>query len=72
MRLNFKPFRVRGRFLNWMLAVVLRRRRGYRLIDQVFTIHLLSAAYRMVRTTRSRWIPKFGRKSAMGIDTVFR
>ena len=72
VQLDFKPFRVRRRFVGWFLAIALRRRRRYRLIDQIFTIHLLSLVYRIVRTTRSRWIPKFARKSAMGIDTIFR
>ncbi|MEM7147559.1 MAG: hypothetical protein AAF591_20755 [Verrucomicrobiota bacterium] len=72
IRLDFEPFHVRRRFLNWSLAVALRRRRGYRAIDSIFTIHFLSFVYRAVRTTRPKWIPKFARKSAMGIDTVFR
>ena len=72
VRLDFEPFRVRRRFLHWFLAIALRRRRGYRLVDQIFTIHLLSVVYRVIRTKRSHWIPKFMRKSAMGIDTVFR
>ena len=72
VRLDFKPFRIRRRFVGWVMAIALRRRRRYRLIDQVFTLHLLSVVYRTVRTTRSHWIPEFARKSAMGIDTIFR
>ena len=72
IKLSFKPFHIRRVFLGWAFALLLRRQRGYRLIDHFFTIHLLSLLYRLVRTTRSKWIPKFARKSAMGIDTVFR
>lgn len=72
VQLNFEPFRIRKTFLNWSLALLLRRKRGYRLIDQIFTIHLLSYIYRLVRTRRAKWIPKFARKSAMGVDTVFK
>lgn len=72
IRLDFQPFHMRRRFLNWSLAVALRRRRGYRVIDSIFTIHFLSLVYHAIRTTRPKWIPKFARKSAMGIDTVFR
>jgi hypothetical protein len=70
--LDFKPFRVQRRFVNWFLSVALRRGRGYRLVDQIFVIHLLSLIYRIVRTTRSDLIPRFARKSAMGIDAIFR
>lgn len=72
VQLNFEPFRIRKSFLNWSLALLLRRTRGYRLVDQIFTIHLLSFIYRLVRSRRASWIPKFARKSAMGVDTVFK
>ena len=70
--LDFKPFRLRRRFVHWFLAIALRRRQGYRLLDQVFTIHLLALVYRAIRSSRAKWIPKFARKNAMGIDTIFR
>lgn len=72
IQLNFAPFKIRRSFMNWSLALLLRRQRGYRLIDQIFTIHLLSYIYRLVRSRRAKWIPKFARKSAMGVDTVFK
>ena len=73
IKLSFKPFRLRRRFLAWAFALLLRRQRAYRLLDRVFSIHLLSFMYRLLRTTvRSKWIPKFARKRAMGIDTVLR
>ena len=70
--LDFQPFRVRRRFIHWFLAIALRRRQGYRLLDQVFTIHFLALVYRAIRSSRAKWIPKFARKNAMGIDTIFR
>lgn len=72
IKTDLKPFRFNSRFLHWGLGLILRRQRGYRLIDQVFTIHLLALIYRVIRATRSQWIPKFARKSAMGIDAIFR
>ena len=72
VQLNFTPFRIKRTFLNWSLALLLRRQRGYRLIDQVFTIHLLSFIYRLVRNRRAKWVPEFARKSALGVDTVFK
>jgi len=71
VRLNFKPFRVQRRFLGWSLAIALRQRRGYRLVDSLFTLHLLSLVYHAFKRARPDWIPKFARKSAMGIDTIF-
>jgi len=71
VRMNFKPFRVRRRFVSWSLAIALRQRRGYRLVDSLFTMHLLSLVYHAFKRARPDWIPKFARESAMGIDTIF-
>jgi len=38
----------------------------------VFFIQFLSLAYRTVKRRRPKMIPKFARKSAMGIDAIFR
>jgi hypothetical protein len=72
VKLDFKPFRVRRRFLGWVFALLLRRRRGYRLVDHLFSLHLLSMIYRLLRRRKPKLVPKFARKTAMGIDTVFR
>lgn len=72
VRLDFEPSRLRGPFVGWLLAVALRKRRGYRLVDHLFTLRLMSIIYLWVRTARPEWIPKLARKRAMGIDTVFR
>ncbi len=72
IRINFKRFRVKRRFIGWSLAVLLRHKRGYRIIDQLFTIHLLAGIYRLINRSDSKIIPKFAQKSAMGIDTIFK
>ena len=72
IKLSFEPFRMRRRTLGWLAALMLRRKRGYRMIDRIFTLHLLSFAYRMFRRRNPQSLPKFLRKSAMGIDTLFR
>ena len=72
IRLNFSPFRLHSRFLRWSLALLLRRKRGYRLVDQIFTIHLLSLMFRLITRASPRLVPKFARKSAMGVETIFR
>jgi len=72
IKMDFEPFHLNSRLLHWSFNIILRRQRGYRLLDQLFTIYILSFIYRLIRTTRANWIPKFARKSAMGIDTVFK
>lgn len=72
IQIDFASFSLRGRYIRWFFAVVLRRRRGYRLVDYLLTMHLLAFGYRLLSRARPRLIPKFARKSAMGIDIVFR
>jgi hypothetical protein len=72
VKLDFDRFRLGSRELGWLLQLTTRRRRGYRLIDRVLMLHVLSVLYRLVRRASPRWIPKFARKAAMGIDVVFR
>ncbi|GAB4167019.1 MAG: hypothetical protein Fur0032_04810 [Terrimicrobiaceae bacterium] len=57
----------------WLLLLSLRRRRGYRtVLDRFFTLNLLAWLYRAFGLRNRRHIPKFLRKSAMGIDSVLR
>jgi len=70
--LDFRRFTVTARFLNWLFRLVSRRHPGYRIIDQVLMLHLLSYIYLFIRKRRPHWIPEFARSSAMGIDAVFR
>ncbi len=35
-------------------------------------LHLLRYSYRFISYRRPHWIPEFARKSAMGIDALFR
>ena len=72
IKLSFEPFHLKRRTLGWAAALLLRKKRGYRMIDRVFTLHLLSFAFRIFRRRNPRSMPKFLRKSAMGIDTLFR
>ncbi|RVU86505.1 hypothetical protein EOL70_03410 [Leucothrix sargassi] len=69
---NFDAFKLKPSFLHWSMTLLLRRKRGYRLVDQVFTVHLLSLLYRLVKRRRTKLMPKFARKSAMGVDVVLK
>lgn len=72
IKMNFSPFWLRYRHLGWALAVLMRRKSGYRWVDRIFTMHGLSMIYRVVARRRPQWIPSFAKESAMGVDTVFK
>lgn len=70
--LDMERFWVSPRFAKWVIDLGTRKHPGYRIIDQVLMLHLLSFVYRFIRKRRPHWIPEFARKSAMGIDAIFR
>lgn len=72
IKLSFEPFKVKRQTLGWLSTLLLRRKRGYRLIDHVFTLNLLGFVFRLFRPGKSKAVPKFLRKSAMGVDALFR
>ncbi len=59
-------------FRGLMRRLFLRRQRGCRFLDSVLTLRLLSLLYPLLSPWRHRLLPKFARKQAMGIDTLFR
>ena len=68
----FHPPRLRRRTIAWASHLLLRRRRNYRpVLDRLFTLNVLSLLYRLFRKRSQKSLPKFVRKSAMGIDTLF-
>jgi len=72
VKLDFTPLLLQPRYLAWGLQLLFRRQRGYRIVDRLVTLHLLSMIYRVIAKRRPGWIPKFARESAMGVDAVFR
>ncbi|WP_367871412.1 hypothetical protein [Luteolibacter sp. Populi] len=72
IKLSFEPFKVKRQTLGWLSSLLLRRQRGYRLIDHLFTLNLLGLIFRLFRPGKSKAVPKFLRKSAMGVDALFR
>jgi len=72
IKISFEPLKVTGRTLGLATAILLRRKRGYRLIDHLFTLNLLGFAFRIFRPRDKRRMPKFLRKSAMGVDALFK
>jgi hypothetical protein len=72
VKLDFTPLMLQPRYLRWGLNLLFRRKRGYRLVDRIVTLHLLSMIYRLIAKRRPQWVPAFAKESAMGVDVVFR
>ena len=72
IKTDFSDFHVKRRTLKWTTALLLRKTRGYRFVDHLFTLHLLGIAFRLFQRHFPKKIPKFLRKSAMGVESLFR
>ncbi len=72
IKMHFQPFWLKARYLGWALALLMRRRRGYRVVDRIVTLHALSLIFRVIARRRPHWIPAFAKESAMGVDTIFK
>ena len=72
IKVSFTPFRIKRRTLSWASSLLLRKRRGYRIVDHLFTLHFLGFVYRIFKPRDPKKIPKLLRKSAMGVDALFK
>jgi hypothetical protein len=73
VRLGVEKGRMNRRAFHWLLLLFVRRQRGYRhFLDRMFTLTVLSWIYRFFRARQREAIPKFMRKTAMGLDSLFR
>lgn len=72
VKVSFVPFPIKRRSLAFAARVLLRRKRGYRIIDRLFILYLSGLAYRALRPRDPAAMPKFLRKSAMGVDVLFK
>lgn len=72
IKLDFKKFRMKRRTIKWMFHYFIRDQKTYRAIDRLVFLRFLSVVYVVVRRAAPRVIPEFARKSAMGIDAIFR
>jgi hypothetical protein len=72
VKLDFSPVKLQPRYMSWGIALLLRRKRGYRMLDRFVTLHALSMIYRWIARNRPHWVPKFARESAMGVEVVLR
>ncbi len=72
VHLDFRPLKVRSVQIQRLLNLIVRRQRGYRRLDRLLTLRLLSAIYPLLRPFSKKLVPQFARESAMGVDTLFR
>lgn len=72
LKIDLSRFWIKGKHLSWFAKYVLREEPNYRFIDQIIGLRLLSYFYILLKRTRPKMIPEFGRKSAMGIDAIFK
>jgi hypothetical protein len=72
LKIDLSPFMLKAKHLAWFTKYLLRDQPGYRFIDQILGLRLLSYCYPLLKRTRPSMMPKFARKSAMGIDTIFK
>ena len=72
MKLDFEPFRLSRRYIRFFANYLVRRSPGYRIVDRIVGLRLLSIAYFVLKRSRPKLMPKIARKSAMGIDAVFK
>lgn len=73
IKTTFNPPKLTRYTIAWISRILLRKKRGYRpLLDRVFTLNLLSRLYLLFRNRSRKSLPTFVRKSAMGIDSLFK
>ncbi len=72
IKLNLEPFQIKAHHLSWFLKYLIRNQSRYRFIDQIIGLRLLSYTYFVLKRARPKMIPEFARKSAMGIDAIFK
>jgi hypothetical protein len=73
LRTSFDSLPVNARTFRWLVALVIRRKRGYRaVLDYFFTLRVLSWTFRLFRTRNEKALPKLARETAMGVDALFR
>lgn len=72
IKTDFKPLLLNPRHLGWAIQFLMRRQRGYRVVDKFIILSALSLIYRLIAARRPHWIPGFASKSAMGVDVVFK
>ena len=72
VQLNFKPTRIQKFQFNWLFKLILRKKSKYRVVDQLFTLRILSWMYACAKKMDLKIGPGFANEQAMGIDALFK
>ncbi len=72
VKFDFKPFKWNRRYIALFFNYLVRRTPGYRFVDKIIGLRLLSIAYFVLKRSRPKLVPKIARKSAMGLDAIFK
>jgi len=72
LMLDFSRFRLRRTHLRLMLKVMFRGEHGYRLVDRIVILNVLSLLYPVLKRLNRRVVPAFAKDSAMGFDAIFK
>ncbi len=72
VKTDFEPFRLKRRNIELASRFLLRDQRRYRIRDHLVILGGVSLVYRLFGKRGERALPKFVRKSAMGIESVMR
>lgn len=70
--IDFARFPVRSAHLALLLKLLFRRQRGYRKLDKIFTLWLLTWIYPLIAKRNRKILPDFASSHAMGIDSIFK
>lgn len=72
IKVSFQPFKLKRRTIAVAIGLMVRKKRGYRIFDHIFTLNLLGFFYRIFRARAPQSLPKIMRESAMGVDVLFK
>ena len=72
VKYDFKPFKLGSRSIRLFFRYLVRQTPDYRFIDKILGLRLLSFVYFVLKRSRPKMVPKIARKSAMGLDAVFK
>lgn len=72
IKVSFEPFPVKRRTLAIAARLLLRRKRGYRWLDRLLILHFSGPVFRALRRCDPSAMPVMLRKSAMGVDALFK
>lgn len=72
VKYDFKPFKLGKRSIGLCFKYLVRNTPDYRFVDKILGLRLLSLVYLVLKRSRPKIVPKIARKSAMGLDAVFK